>query len=495
MTMLDENAVHAESQPAGRAGAEEQESSAMTTQQMPEVKVDSSASTRPTTSSSAAADSPPPSRGSAASSTATTAPQQRNASSKFASLRAAFEKKGGSSGANGSPEPAGRQRLASSSDLNVGKTRERNQEYETEMAKLKAELEKERELRVVYEHKVGYLEQEIDAGNEMVSRQAEELKAAEEKIHQLQELENARAGSEEGSDEDEGGARQHRNQDSAALRRQLSDLKRNISRSTRSTGQLTDTNLRQEIGLLQYEVQNWVVNNFRKVKTEATAPELCEKLTRIAEPDQVVRLRPLYEAFDIAAKLAIYQATVAVYMMEIFSDSFLFGLRGQQDWARRTRQAAETLPAALDAATYSRWRAVTFSALKESEAVREPIESAAGAMAEMICITLNAMTEMEESEARLGSLRTIVRRAILLAHQVRSQQAGYDFVLPAPGDAFEAASMDDIVDDGEEAGGGRSVKCATFPSLFKSVDDEGVGIEPRKAVFRAKVLCREAGDG
>lgn len=447
---------------------------AMTAQATPEVKVDPGSS-RPGTSSSTAAESPSPSR------TAGAAAPQRNASSKFANLRAAFEKKGASP--NGSPENLGRKRMASGSDLHLDKLRERTREYEAEIVKLKHELEKERELRVAYEDKVGSLEEERDGATE-------KLTAAAGKIEQLEQLEEARAVDEGSQMQDEETA----TQDTATLRRQLSDLKRNISRSTRPTNQLTDSTIRQEIGLLQYEAQNWVVNNFRKAKPDASPSELCEKLTRIAEPGQVSRLRLLYESFDPGAKLAIYQATLATYLMEIFADTFLFGLRGQQDWAKRTRQAAETLPAALDAAAYHRWRAVTFSALMDSAAVRETVENAASGMAEMVCITLNAMAEMEENEARLSSLKTIIKRAILLAHQARSQQAQYEFVLPGPGVTFEAASMDDIVDDGE-ADDGRTVKCATFPSLFKIADDEGSMLEPKKVVFRAKVLCTEAEDG
>ena len=496
-----EEAVNPESrQPAGRVGGPEEEGSGarnghgapadehvssetMTAQATPEVKVQPDS--RPPTSSSTAAESPPASRGGGGG-----APQ-RSTSSKFASLRAAFENKGSS--ANGSPDSGVKRRLTSSSDLNVSKTRERNQEYESEIAKLKDELEKERELRVAYEDKVTSLEEEMEESNAQMQKQTDALAIATEKVNQLEQLEDARAEDEAGDEEDEAMNGNH-TQDSAALRRQLSDLKRSISRSTRPTGQLTDTTLRQEIGLLQHEMQNWVVNNFRKVKVEATSAELCDKLSRIAEPEQVERLQPLYEAFDSAAKLAIYQATVAVYMMEIFSDRFLFGLRGQQEWAKRTRQAAETLPAALDTATYNRWRAVTFSALTQSAALQEPVESAAEGMAEMICITLNAVTEMEESEARLSSLKSVVKKAISLAHHVRSQQAQYDFMLPAPGEEFEAASMDDIFDDGETEDE-RNVRCATFPSLFKVADDEGSKLEPKKVVFRAKVLCNEVEDG
>lgn len=484
-----EDAVLPASQPAGRVPAEDGgngeggghtidqgTTETMTADTTPEVRLQSSS--RPATSSSTAADSPPPSRASGS------APQ-RSTSSKFASLRAAFETTGAS--ANSSPENGIRKRLTSSSDLNLGKHRERNSEYEAEIARLKDEVGQERELRVAYEGKVTSLEEEMDVASEKLLKQTEELAVAVQRATELEQLKD------DASDADEEVAYANDLQDPIALRQQLNDLKRSISRSTRPTGQLTDTMLRQEIGLLQHEMQNWVVNNFRKAKIEASPAEMCKKLSRIAESEQVGRLRPLYEAFDASAKLAIFQSTVAVYMMEIFTDRFLFGLRGQHEWAKRTRQAAETLPAALDIATYNRWRAVTFSALTQSAAVKDTIESAVAGMAEMICITLNALTEMEESEARLNSLKSIVRRAISLAHQIQSQQAQYQFVLPAPGALFEMSSMDNIFDDGE-TDSELDVRCSTFPAFLKTVDDEGASLEPRKIVFRAKVLCREPED-
>ena len=177
--------------------------------------------------------------------------------------------------------------------------------------------------------------------------------------------------------------------------------------------------------------------------------------------------------------------------MEIFDEPFLFGLQGQRDWGKRLKQAADGLRSILDIGVYNRWRASTFGALRQSEGIKEPIESAAAGIAEMICITLMAITEVEDSETRLTSLKTIVHRAISLAHLIRVQQAQYQFILPAPDDPFDANVMDDISDDGE-AESERTVRCATFPAIVKLSDEEGDQLEEMNVVVKAKVLCNDS---
>ncbi|KAI9718256.1 MAG: hypothetical protein M1812_004246 [Candelaria pacifica] len=50
------------------------------------------------------------------------------------------------------------------------------------------------------------------------------------------------------------------------LRRQVLDLKHSISTSTRTEGQITDDAFRDRIQRLGHDLQNWVINNFRKAK-------------------------------------------------------------------------------------------------------------------------------------------------------------------------------------------------------------------------------------
>lgn len=395
----------------------------------------------------------------------------RSTSSKFASLRAAFEQ-GGSSGDTGAD---GVKRRLVSTDKGSEKNAGKDQDQEIEILKLREELEKERELRVAFEERVTSQEEEIEDLTEQ-SEHRDMMWKEEYERRSLREREEAAA------------QLSLMGGEARSLQKQLADLKRSVSTSTRNTTQVSDTTIRQEIGVLQHEVQNWVVNNFRRAKSDGSPEELCVRLEKVSEAKQFEFLRPVYSTFELAAKLPIYQATVACYMMEVFDEPYLFGLVGQRDWAKRVRQAADALPGVLETAAYNRWRAATFDALRQSERIKEPVESATNGIAEMICITLKALTDVEESEMMHTSLRTIVRRAVSLAHVIRVQQARYEFVLPKPAESFDADSMEDIADE-SESDTERTIRCATFPAIVKVSNDEGDHLDVRSLVVKAKVLC------
>jgi hypothetical protein len=399
----------------------------------------------------------------------------RNASSKFASLRAAFEQPNPSEAA-----PDSVKRRLSSSEKSLDRVSERKHEYEAEINKLKDELEKEKEMRIAYEEKVTQLEEESE---ELQAQLEEQEHEHEQTIQRLKTEAEARLNA-------MASEVRSRTQDNNNLQKQLVDLKRSVSTSTRTSPQVSDTTFAQEIGILQHEVQNWVVNNFRRVRLEATPEELCTKIELVTESKQYERLKLMYATFDAAVKLPIYQATVACFMMEIFEEPFLFGLQGQRDWGKRLKQAAEGLSSVFDSTTYNRWRASTFDTLRQADGIKEPVESSATALAEMICIALKTITEVEDSDARLASLKTIVLRAISLAHLIRVQQSQYLFSLPPPGDQFDITSMDDI---NEEVDGDaqRTIRCATFPAIFKLSDEDGDLLDEKNVVAKAKVLCND----
>ena len=399
----------------------------------------------------------------------------RSTSSKFASLRAAFEQ-GPSSGTT----PDTTKRRLASSEKSLDRFSERKQEYEVEIARLKDDLEQEKDLRVAFEEKVTGLEEEIDELHSQIEEREGEYNRSMMQLKTEAEAQLNAMASEARS----------RGQDADNLQRQLADLKRSVSASTRTSPQVSDTTIRQEIDVLQHEIQNWVVNNFRRMKIEASPNEICDKLEKVAEAKQLDCLRPIYQTFSQSAKLPIYQATVTCYVMEIFDEPFLFGLQGERDWARRLKQAAEGLQLTLDAGTYNRWRSSTFDALRQSESIKEPLEKATTGIAEMICITLQAITEVEESEARFSSLKSIVHRAISLAHLIRVQQAQYQFVLPHANERFNAISMEDISDiEGEVE---RTVRCATFPAIAKLTDEDGDQLDAMNVVVKARVLCNDS---
>ncbi|KAK3691895.1 hypothetical protein LTR37_018388 [Vermiconidia calcicola] len=395
-------------------------------------------------------------------------------SSKFANLRATFEQ-------TPSIEAVKKRRPPSNGKAH-DKSSERTREHDAEIARLKDELEKERELRIAFEEKITNLEEEMEGS-----------------VHAMEEKDGVwKAESERRSAQTDSEAEQRliaaeneaksRQAEVMILQQQLANLKRDVSASTRTSPQVSDTTFAQEMGMLQYDVQNWVVNSFRRAMVYDPGNELCEKLEKVAEPKQLKQLRPMYKAFNPSFRLPIYQATVACCLMEVFDDPYIFGLQEQRDWGKRSRQAADTLHSILDPGTYHRWRTITFEAVRQSEGIKKPVDKAATGIAGMICVILKVMTDVDDSDVRMSSLKTIVQRAISLAHLIRVQQSQYEFILPLAGATFDATSMDDISDVGESENI-RRIRCATFPALIKIGDEDGKVLEPATIIVKAKVLC------
>lgn len=402
----------------------------------------------------------------------------RSTSSKFASLRAAFEQNPSSDGA---PSPGWRR--PASSGRTVDESSEQREAFETQIATLEETLEQERESRRALEERVSGLKDEIEDltaaleqrdeqwQSEFEKRSADMMEEAEHRLNLVA---------------DEARSRQ---EDAAQAQKQLSDLKQSVAASTRAGAQVSDTTFKQEFEVLQHEVQNWVVNHLRKIKIEATSQQLCERLETVAEPRQLEHLKPVYERFDPAAKIATLQATVASYMLEVFDEPYLYGLQGQTDWAKRSKQAADALRTVLDPETYNRWRAMTFDALRRSESINGPIESSANAVAEMICIALQTLTESDEIDGWQTSLKPIVQRAISLAHLIRSQHSTYTFVLPSSAETFDPKTMEDVGETGSSSD--HTIRCATFPAMLKTSDESGQTMDEQHVVVKATVVCVE----
>ncbi|WPH04011.1 Hypothetical protein R9X50_00689500 [Acrodontium crateriforme] len=387
----------------------------------------------------------------------------RSASSKFANLRAAFEK-GPANEANASPGKRSFSARSPSPRVASG----RWHDHESELRKLRSELDKERELRIAQEDKSAQL-----------TREAEQLRK------QLQD------GTNETPKPADSTPNTPKKENVGDLQRQLSEMKRNISRSTRMESQVADSTFVREIGVLHYEIQNWVVNNFRRSKTDMTAEQMVTRLESVAEPEQMERLRKLYEAWDPSARLSIYQATAMSFIMEIFAENLLFGLPSQEPWRKSLRRTAETLPAVLTPESYNKWRSITLDEIRQSPQIKQPIDIAASGMTEIICLTLSVITETDMNESMKTSLKTIILRVISLAHLFRVQRPQYDFDLPTPNTLFDAASMEDIELESDITNG-HNIRCATFPTIYKIGDEHGHHTHLRNVIVKAKVLCNEA---
>lgn len=383
----------------------------------------------------------------------------RSTSSKIANLRAAFEK--------GTHADSPVKRRFSNANKKRDQSTEREREYWKEIARLRDERDKEQELRQAYEDKCTLMEEEVEDLQERLKRDSNGP-AHGKALH----------------------AEKTRMDEISSLQQQLLDLKRSISTSTRTDSQVSDSTFAQEMGVLHHELQNWIVNNFRRAKVDVSAEALCSRLEGLAELKHADLLKQLYGTFDAAAKLATCQAIAAIFLTDIFREPLLFGLPVEQAWVGCTVLAIESLRDVLTPVPYNRWRAATLDAIRQSETFQNAVQHASMNVVESLSSTLSKLTETDVNETGRTSLQSIVRRAVTLANLLRVQLARYDFYLPKPTDSFDAGMMEDI-SEGSDAGPECAVRCATFPAVVKIGDEHGDNIPLRNVILKAKVLCKE----
>ncbi|KAK5148924.1 hypothetical protein LTR04_000316 [Oleoguttula sp. CCFEE 6159] len=281
------------------------------------------------------------------------------------------------------------------------------------------------------------------------------------------------------------------------LRRQLLDLKHSISTSTRMESQVTDQIFAQEMVTLNHEIQNWVVNNFRRTKSVdfSNLPSTLK--------EALGRTVPLYETLARSAKLSIYQAMVMSHLMEVFNAKYFFGLPHDGPFGQlesiadhfRSMQASADAPSV----EYSQWRSTTFELVRQSDDgdLADHTSFLTDQIVDDVDNILSDLTATESSSARLETLRSIVERAIAISRLFSVQRAEFSSELPCSSAMkeieFDGALMEDI--NGEDATEleRRAVQCATFPVVYKIGDERGENLHLRNVIMKAKVLCGETG--
>lgn len=447
---------------------------------------------RPSSSRTASADGPP-----------TASATLRSSGNKVLGLRAAFEQGRGQSP---SRPPS---RSYTPPEKRVSVSGERLAALETEIARLKnelnseqsqrqaaeakcAELEgtlgKEADLRHAFEEKCTGLEEEVENLKTQFAKKDAAFKSELEKRTQELAREQSDALKELRTVKTRASVRENQND---GLQRQLTDLKRSISRSTRvETVVTSDSTFRQEMDTVSYEVQNWVVNNYRKAKVNASMGELHLKLKRAVDEHHLAKLKPVYARWRSENKLAIFQATVVCLMMDIFEEQLLYGMPPHEEWAVSIRKTAESMSSVLGPAQFNRWRATTLDSVRNSEPMGPATERAAQRLASDICAALDEVTEMNRSDAKIASLQTTIKRTITLAHLFRIQRSQFDVKLPALNDRFDPETMENTAFD-SDAQAGSPLDCAIFPAVLKMGDERGENTQWRNVVLKARVICGE----
>lgn len=392
------------------------------------------------------------------------------------------------SGIKAAFERTNRKATQSSSKISQSPPKRRELISEEELSCLKQELEKERARRVELEGQCANLDtkahnlqeqlaQKDDFWREEMARKIQE--ARQDNRGPPQELHSYRTRARIGETQSNG------------LQRQLTDLKRSISKSTRVETMVTsDSTFKQEMISLAHEMQNWTVNNYRRAKINASAQELSSKLAGLVNNRQLERLEPLWAGWRPENKISVLQATVAAMVMDIFDDQLLFGLPPQAEWAASLRKTAFQLSKVLEPQQYNKWRATTFDTVRQAGAMSAAADSAARTMAEYITTTLDALTVQPNSDGKFSSLQPIVRRAITLAHLFRVQRARFNIELPVPLQAFNPDIMENIAFD-RGAEDGNAIDCATFPAVLKLGDEHGENAQWQNVILKANVVCGE----
>jgi hypothetical protein len=366
--------------------------------------------------------------------------------------------------------------------------RARPSSHETEIARLKEEIEKEKAMRKAAEARSTNLEKEATALRaELKEKDAHWQEEMRRRIHEARQESSNDSVSEMHSS----GTRSRLGPE-AGLQRQLTDLKRSISRSTRvETAVTSDSTFVQEMASLAHEIQNWTVNNYRRARISASAGELAARLDPMLNPRQLDRLKPLWTAWRPENKIFVLQSTVVGILMDVFEDQLLFGMPPHQQWTISLRKTAHDLTTMLEPQQFDKWRASTLDVVRQTGAMLAATESAASTMAEYITTTLDVLAGMPSSGTKLASLQPIVRRAIILAHLFRVQRARFSFNLPSPMTAFDPKDMENVAFD-REAEQGHPIDCATFPLVLKLGDELGANIQCQNVLLKANVVCGES---
>ena len=357
--------------------------------------------------------------------------------------------------------------------------------YEAEIARLREKLDKERIVRKDAVVLATRLEQEIETlKNDLDQKDAfwrEELRA---KVHEARQ-ESIRPS------RDMHSSRSQARLGDNGLQRQLTELKRSISRSTRVESVVTsDATFVQEMGSLAHEIQNWTVNSYRRARISASAEELTARLAPLVNDRQLERLEPLWAGWRPENKIAVLQSTVAAILMDIFDDQLLFGMPPHEEWAVSLRRTSQHMSTVLEAQQYNKWRACSLEIVRQTAVMNKALGSAASTMAEYVTTTLDTLSVQASSAAKLASLQPIVKRAITLAHLFRIQRARFAFDFPAPSTSFDPSTMENVAFD-RDAEEGHPIDCATFPLVLKLGDEHGANIEWQNVLLKANVVCGE----
>lgn len=154
-------------------------------------------------------------------------------------------------------------------------------------------------------------------------------------------------------------------------------------------------------------------------------------------------------------------------------------------------------PKAGTAEPINQWRALTLSIVSKDAGGQ--LQTHTGRVTDEVVArvnnTLDAVTDVQQSEARDLALRQLVTSAIELARLLVAQKAEFRVfmppIMPHQRVLFDAATMEDIggEEDDDDGLAQREIACVTFPGIIKRGDETGSHLQYTNIICKARVLC------
>ncbi|KAI5256322.1 hypothetical protein E4T42_01550 [Aureobasidium subglaciale] len=276
------------------------------------------------------------------------------------------------------------------------------------------------------------------------------------------------------------------------LQKQLLELRTNIAARPGTQTDVSDQEILDMMNKFNHLVQNWF-----------------EKITALQDAKS---LRKLYTTFDTSIKIFAFQATVMYLLMPIF-DARFFGLPEELQGLESAAQAMiSTCP------TFNDWRKTTHNYLKQGnddleKRYQDSQAKAQAHLVEQVCKIMSALTGLTVVEEQGRTLSSVVKHAVSLSQVLGCQRATYRCFLPeadAEDDIeFDYTTMEDLMNEQEEDGLAKDIRCVVFPALQKTGGETGenvrhpYSVKPARltnpgqmnvmnVLMKAKVLCVEA---
>lgn len=149
------------------------------------------------------------------------------------------------------------------------------------------------------------------------------------------------------------------------------------------------------------------------------------------------------------------------------------------------------------------WRSTTLALLQREADSKMQAETSAATDRVIARVNriLDAVTDAasappatgETTNTRDAGLRALVGSAADLARQLAVQKAVFRVhmpdIVPHQQTRFDAATMEDIGGEDEEALSQRDIACVTFPGIIKRGDENGGHMQYQNVIAKARVLC------